>query len=35
MYIFAAYTNQCNTPPKAKLLTYFTYLLTSLTYLLN
>jgi len=28
MYIFAAYSSQCNTPPKAKLLTYFNYLLT-------
>ena len=47
MYIFAAYTNQCNTPPKAKLLSYFNYFyllcllnclinfLTLLTYLLT
>jgi len=30
MYIFAEYANQCNTPPKVKLLTHFTYLLTYL-----
>jgi len=36
MYIFAEYANQCNTPPKVKLLTDITYLLTySLTYFMR